>query len=434
MALALGASSVLAVAILAGCSGRASEGAPPLPQVGVATVAIKPVRQWDEYSGRIEAVESVDLRPRVSGYIEQVNYREGQEVKKGDVLFTIDARSYRAELARAQAELARARSRAELGRSEAERARRLSEQQVISAESWEQRRGAAEQARADVAAAQAAVDSARLAVEWTGCAHRSLAAPGGRWSPPATLVGAGDAASVLTTVVSLDRVHVHFDADERSFLRYAEMARTGQRPSERDGKVPVQVALADETGFPHAGTVDFLDNQVDRGTGTIRARAVLDNADRRFTPGLYARVRVLGSGEFEAALVDDKAVLTDQDRKYVYVVDADGKAQRRDVQVGRMAGDLRIVEQGLAAGDKVIVSGVQKVFYPGMPVDAQPANAAQAPSAPAVAATTDRRRHAFPCPRPTRAGAAFSDITGNPPWTFPDSSSTGRSSPRCCRS
>ena len=385
--LAFGAASALALAVLAGCSGQASEGPPPAPQVGVATVAIKPVQQWDEYSGRIEAVESVELRPRVSGYIEQVNYREGQEVKKGDVLFTIDARSYRAELARAQADLSRARTRAELGRSEAARARRLSEQQVISTEAWEQRRSAAEQAQADVAAAQAAVETARLAMEWTqvrspidGRAGRALVTAG-------NLVGAGDAASVLTTVVSLDKVHVHFDADERSFLRYAEMARDGQRPSERDGQVPVQVALADESGFPHAGTVDFLDNQVDRGTGTIRARAVLDNADRRFTPGLYARVRVLGSGEFKAALVDDKAVLTDQDRKYVYVVDGEGKAQRRDVQVGRKSGELRIVEQGLAAGDKVIVSGVQKVFFPGMPVQARPVAVESRPTvAPAVAA------------------------------------------------
>jgi multidrug efflux system membrane fusion protein len=385
--LALAVASVLALAVLAGCSGQASENAPPPPQVGIAVVEVKPVSQWDEYSGRIEAVESVELRPRVSGYIEQVNYREGQEVKKGDVLFTIDARSYQAQLARAQAELSRARSRASVGRSEAERARKLSEQQVISAESWEQRRAVAEQAQADVAAAQAAVDTARLDLEWTrvrapiaGRAGRALVTAG-------NLVGAGDGASVLTTVVSLDKVHVHFDADERSFLRYAQMARNGQRPDERDGQVPVQVALADEAGFPHRGLVDFLDNQVDRGTGTIRARALLDNADRRFTPGLYARVRVLGSGEFQAALVDDKAVLTDQDRKYVYVVDAEGKAQRREVEVGRKAGDLRIVEEGLAAGDKVIVSGVQRVFFPGMPVDARPVAAVPAkPAAPAVAA------------------------------------------------
>ncbi|WP_141454040.1 efflux RND transporter periplasmic adaptor subunit [Pseudoxanthomonas sp. z9] len=391
--LALGAASVLSLAVLAGCSGgQASEtGAPPPPSVSVAPVLIKPVSQWDEFSGRIEAIENVELRPRVSGYIDRVNYTEGQEVKKGEVLFTIDARSYRAELARAQAELARARTQAELGRSEAERARKLSELQAISTEEYEQRRSAAAQAQANVAAAQAAVDTARLNLEWTqvrapidGRAGRALVTAG-------NLVTAGDSASVLTTLVSLDKVHVHFDADERAFLRYAEMARKGERPSERDGKVPVQVALADDQGFPYSGTVDFLDNQVDRSTGTIRARAVLDNKDRLFTPGLYARVRLLGSGEFKAALVDDKAVLTDQDRRYVYVVDKEGKAQRRDVKLGRMVQGLRIVEQGLVAGDRVIISGVQKVFFPGMPVnakvvamDAKPEDKAPAPDAVAM--------------------------------------------------
>jgi len=388
-ALALAAVSLLAAAVLVGCSGgQASEaGAPPPPAVSVAPVLIKPISQWDEFSGRIEAVESVDLRPRVSGYIDHVNYVEGQEVKKGDVLFTIDSRSYRAELARAQAELARARTQAELGRSEAARALKLSEIQAISTEEYEQRRSASGQAQANVAAAQAAVDSARLNLEFTqvrapinGRAGRALVTAG-------NLVSAGDAASVLTTLVSLDKVHVHFDADERTFLRYAEMARKGERPSERDSKLPVQVALADETGFPHSGAVDFLDNQVDRSTGTIRARALLDNADRVFTPGLYARVRLLGSGEFKAALVDDKAVLTDQDRKYVYVVDGKSQAQRRDVTLGRKLGNLRIVEQGLQPGDKVIVSGVQKVFFPGMPVQAKTVamGASDAPPPAAVA-------------------------------------------------
>src|SRR5690606_28234693 len=366
--LALGASGAIALTVLAGCSGgHAAEQMPP-PEVGVAEVPVRPGQQWDEFSGRIEAVESVELRPRVSGYIESVNFREGQEVKKGDVLFTIDDRTYRAELARAQAALARARAQAEVSRSEAERARVLSQEQAISVETWEQRRAAAEQAQADLAAAQAAVDAAKLDLEWTrvrapidGRAGRALVTAG-------NLVSADNGASVLTTLVSLDKVHVHFDADERSFLRYAELARSGKRASEREGTLPVQVALADEEGFPHAGTIDFLDNQVDRSTGTIRARAVLDNADRRFTPGLYARVRLPGSGRFEAALVDDKAVLTDQDRKYVYVVDEEGKAQRRDIVVGRLADGLRIVEQGLSHGDKVIVTGVQKVFFPGMPV------------------------------------------------------------------
>jgi len=371
--LAMAGVSLLAAAVLAACSGGHAEeaGAPPPPQVSAAPVLVKPVSQWDDFSGRVEAVQSVELRPRVSGYIDKVNYVEGDEVKKGDVLFTIDARSYRAELDRATAELARARTQASLSRSEAERARRLSDQQAISTETWEQRRATAEQAQAAVLAAQAAVDAARLNMEFTqvrapidGRAGRAMVTAG-------NLVTAGDSASVLTTLVSLDTVFVYFDADEGTFLRYAQMARKGERPSERDSELPVKVGLSGEEGFPHQGKVDFLDNQVTRSTGTIRVRALLDNADRAFTPGLFARVQLLGSGEFQAMLIDDKAVLTDQDRKYVYVVDKENKAQRRDVTLGRTAEGLRIVQQGLAAGDRVIIDGVQKVFMPGMPVQAK---------------------------------------------------------------
>lgn len=382
----LGVLLALSVAVIAGCSGQAAEnGMPPPPAVSVAPVLVKQISQWDDFSGRVEAVESVDLRPRVSGYIDRVNYEEGQEVRKGDVLFTIDSRSYRAELARAQADLARARSQAELGRSEAARAKKLSELQAISTETYEQRRSAAAEAQANVAAAQAAVDAARLNLEFTqvrapisGRAGRALVTAG-------NLVSAGDAASVLTTLVSLDKMHVHFDTDERTFLHYAELARKGERPSENGAGVPVQVGLVGEEGFPHTGVVDFLDNQVDPATGTIRARALLDNADRAFTPGLFARVRVLGSGQFNAMLVDDKAVLTDQDRKYVYVVDARHQAQRRDVTLGRTAEGLRIVETGLKPGDKVIVSGVQKVFFPGMPVQDKTVVMGAPEAAPAIA-------------------------------------------------
>ncbi|MEN4939696.1 efflux RND transporter periplasmic adaptor subunit [Stenotrophomonas sp. TWI1151] len=382
--------SILAAAVLTACSGSHAEeaGMPPPPSVSAAPVLVKQVSQWDDFSGRVEAVESVELRPRVSGYIDKVNYVEGQEVKKGDVLFTIDARSYRAELDRATAELNRARTQAQVSRSEADRARRLSDQQAISTETWEQRRAVSEQALAQVQAAQAAVDAARLNMEFTqvrapinGRAGRAMVTAG-------NLVTAGDSASVLTTLVSLDKVHVYFDADEGTFLRYAQMARKGERPSERDSELPVKVGLSGETGYPHEGKVDFLDNQVTRSTGTIRVRALLDNADRAFTPGLFARVQLLGSGQFQAMLIDDKAVLTDQDRKFVYVVDKDNKAQRRDIELGRTADGLRIVEQGLKAGDRVIIDGVQKVFMPGMPVQAkavamQPAAAPVA--APAVA-------------------------------------------------
>jgi multidrug efflux system membrane fusion protein len=380
--------SALAIAVLAACSGGHAEeaGMPPPPEVNAAPVLVKQVNQWDEFSGRVEAVQNVELRPRVSGYIDKVNYVEGQEVKKGDVLFLIDARTYQAAYEQANAELARARTQASLARSESERARRLSEQQAISTETWEQKRAAADQAAADVQAAKAALDAAALNLEFTkvrapinGRAGRAMVTAG-------NLVTAGDAASVLTTLVSLDTVHVYFDADEATFLRYAQMARKGERPSERDQALPVQIGLAGEQGFPHEGKVDFLDNQVVRSTGTIGVRALLDNADRQFTPGLFARVRLLGSGQFQAMLVDDKAVLTDQDRKYVYVVDKDGKAQRKDVQLGRTADGLRIVEAGLAAGDKVIVDGVQKVFMPGMPVQAKPVAMQPLPAGPKTAA------------------------------------------------
>ncbi|MEL3952543.1 efflux RND transporter periplasmic adaptor subunit [Stenotrophomonas bentonitica] len=384
--LAMAGVSILAAAVLTACSGSHAEeaGMPPPPSVSAAPVLVKQVSQWDDFSGRVEAVESVELRPRVSGYIDKVNYVEGQEVKKGDVLFTIDARSYRAELDRATAELNRARTQAQVSRSEADRARRLSDQQAISTETWEQRRAVSEQALAQVQAAQAAVDAARLNMEFTqvrapinGRAGRAMVTAG-------NLVTAGDSASVLTTLVSLDKVHVYFDADEGTFLRYAQMARKGERPSERDSELPVKVGLSGENGFPHEGKVDFLDNQVTRSTGTIRVRALLDNADRAFTPGLFARVQLLGSGQFQAMLIDDKAVLTDQDRKFVYVVDKDNKAQRRDIELGRNADGLRIVEQGLKAGDRVIVDGVQKVFMPGMPVQAK-AVAMQPVAAPVAA-------------------------------------------------
>jgi multidrug efflux system membrane fusion protein len=377
----------LSVAVMAGCDGNAAETAAPPPSVSAAPVLIKSIKQWDEFSGRIEAVQTVQLRPRVSGYIDQVNYREGDEVKAGDVLFTIDARSYRAALAQAEAQLARARSAAGQTRGEADRARKLTDLQAMSTELYEQRRSAADEAGAEVQAAQAAVDAARLDLDWTkvrapiaGRAGRALVTAG-------NLVGAGDAASVLTTVVS-DQVHVHFDADEATFLRYSRLARDGARPSGRDGDLPVKVGLVGEDGYPHNGQVDFVDNQLSAGTGTIRVRALLDNDDHSLVPGLYARVRLPGSGEFEAMLVDDKAVLTDQDRKYVYVVDGQGKAQRRDVQLGGLADGLRIVSSGLQAGDRVIVDGVQKVFMPGMPVQAK-AVVMQAPPATKATAMLD---------------------------------------------
>jgi multidrug efflux system membrane fusion protein len=321
------------------------------------------VSQWDDFTGRVTAVESVELRPRVSGYVHRVAYEEGQEVRKGDLLFVIDPRPYQAALDRAQAELARARSEAKLAQTQNARAKMLIAAQAISREDFESRIAASAQGDAGVRAAQAAVAAAQLDLQFTqvrspidGRAGRALMTEGNLAQADATL---------LTTVVSQDPVFVYFESDERSFLRYTELARKGERAGNHN---PVRVGLASEEGYPHEGTVDFVDNQVDPRTGTIRARAVLRNPDRLFTPGLFARVQLEGSGRFKAMLVDDKAVLTDQDRKYVYVLGPNNAALRKDVVLGRSIDGLRVVESGLAPTDKVIVHGVQKVFFPGMPV------------------------------------------------------------------
>lgn len=347
-----------------GCNSQAAtDAAMPPPEVGVATVEPTPVRAWDGFTGRVAAVESVELRPRVSGYVQRVAFEEGSEVAEGDLLFVIDPRPYRAALARAEADLERARAEARLARTRHERAGALVEARAISREEFETRRAASAQAAAGVRAAEAAVAAARLDLQFTevrspiaGRAGRALVTEGNLAQADATL---------LTTVVSQDPVHVYFEADERAFLRYQALTRSGRRDATRN---PVRVGLADEEGHPHAGTVDFIDNAVDSTTGTVRARAVLPNPDRVFTPGLFARVQLEGSEPFDALLVDDRAVLTDQDRKYVYVLDADNTAQRRDVTLGREVDGLRVVEAGLEPGDEVIVAGVQKVFFPGMPV------------------------------------------------------------------
>lgn len=379
--LALTASLLIALAA-AGCGSQAAPhegGAPPPPEVSVAQVLSKQVRQWDEFTGRVAAVETVELRPRVSGYVDRVAYKEGQEVKKGDLLFVIDQRRYRAELARAQAELERARAEARLAQTQDKRAQTLVEAKAISREEFETRRAASTQGDAAVRAAEAAVASAQLDLTFTevrspinGRAGRALVTVGNLASADQTL---------LTTVVSQNPMYVYFEADEQTYLRYNDLARKGERSGDKN---PVRVGLAGETGYPHAGTVDFTDNQLDSNTGTIRARAVVPNEERVLTPGLFARVQLEGSGDFKAMLVDDKAVLTDQDRKYVYVLGPKNAAVRKDVKLGRMIDGLRVVESGLAPTDKVIVHGVQKVFFPGMPV--QPKSIAMGAPAPAPAA------------------------------------------------
>ena len=371
---------LLAAAVLAACSSQAAPGdaMPPPPEVSVARVLERPVVPWDDYTGRVVAAGTVEMRPRVSGYIERVAFTEGEEVAAGDLLFVIDQRPYRAALARAEAQLAQARSGAELAASRDARASELLEVSAISREEHEARRAESAQATAAVSAAEAAVTAARLDLQFTevrspidGRAGRALVTAGNLAQADATL---------LTTVVSLDPVHVYFETDEQSFLGYQALARSGQRAS---GGNAVRVGLANEQGYPHRGEVDFTSNQADPGTGTIRVRAVVPNPDRVFTPGLYARVQLQAASSADALLIDERAVLTDQDRKYVYVLGEGNQAERRDIVPGAMAGGLRVVREGLAAEDQVIVHGVQKVFFPGMPVaPVTVAMGAQAPQEP----------------------------------------------------
>lgn len=374
---ALAAMVLSAAAILSGCDTGAAQydGQPPPPEVSAAEVVVRQVSHWDEFTGRIESPESVEIRPRVSGYIDEVRFEEGREVEKGDVLFVIDQRPYRAALAQAEAELARAEAQADLAESEVARARKLLDSRAISQEEHDEAIAADAQAVADVGAAKAAVELARLDLEFTevrapisGMAGRALVTAG-------NLVSAGQ--SALTTVVSLDPVYVYFESDEQVYLRSGDLARRGARNA-------VFVGLANEKGFPHEGVLDFVDNQVDTATGTIRARAILDNAERIFTPGLFARVRLQSSGKESAILVDERAVLTDQDRRFVYVVGENDTAQRRDVHLGKSVDGLRIITSGLAAGDRVIVHGVQKIFFPGMPVQARPIMMGEGPATAAA--------------------------------------------------
>lgn len=369
----LGAACVLLLA-LSGChDGQGGAPSAPLPEVGVATVVPRTVRIADEFNGRVEAVDAVELRPRVSGYLQRIRYKEGDLVAQGAVLFEIDPRPYRIALDRAIAQQQRARAAEHLARVQLQRVQTLIDAHATSQEELDNARTAAEQARADLQAADAAVADAKLNLGFTevrapiaGRVGRALATAG-------NLARADD--TLLTTVVSQDPVYVYFDCDEQSYLRYnAQRADPAHRAIGAD---PVRVGLANEMGFPHAGTVDFLDNRLDPQTGTIRARVRLPNADHTFTPGLYARVQLVSGRERSALLVDDKAVLTDQDRKYVYVIGPGDKALRRDVTIGRDLDGQRIVEKGLNAGDRVVVDGVQRIYYPGAQVKpkSQPARA-----------------------------------------------------------
>ena len=361
--LAVSAALLAALVGLSGCKSEATTAQQaPAPQVSVASALERDVTEWDEFTGRLEAVESVEVRPRVTGYIESVNFTEGSTVKKGDLLFVIDPRPYQAELSKAEAELARAVARSELAVADEGRSAKLLDIKAVSREEYDSRINATREAKADVAAARAAVDSAKLNLEFT----RITAPISGRVSKAAVtagnlVTGGSNTAALLTTVVSLDPMYVTFEGDEQIYLKYNELSRRGERSSSRDAANPVLMGLANENGYPHHGAMVFVDNQVDPRTGTIRARASFENKDGFLTPGLFARVKLLGHNSYHAVLVDDRAIGTDQSQKFVYVVDAENKVAYRPVKVGRLSDGLRIVQQGLQPGETVVVNGMQRI-------------------------------------------------------------------------
>lgn len=357
--------AVLALAVLTAC-GKAPETAqaPQAPKVSVAEVLDQPVNEWDEFTGRLEAPETVQIRPRVSGQIDTVAFTEGALVKKGDLLFQIDPRPFQAEVHRLEAQLQQARANAANSENEASRGERLRSANAISAELADGRNSAALAARAGVAAIQAQLDLARLNLSFTRVTAPISGRVGRAEITAGNLVSADS--SLLTSVVSTDKVYAYFDADERAFLKYTQLTRDGRVSS----AAPVYMGLSNEDGNSHLGQLNFLDNQVNPQTGTIRGRAVFDNRDGQYTPGLYARLKLVGSGVYEAVLIKDEAVGTDLGKKFVLVMDKDNKATYRSVELGPKLEGLRIVRGGLAKGDRIVVNGLQRV-RPGSTVDPQ---------------------------------------------------------------
>lgn len=349
---ATGLGALLGALFLAGCGASAQSVAPPAqpPVVGVAAVTFKPLRQWDDFTGRLEAVDTVALRPRVAGEIIAAPFEEGARVRKGQLLFQIDPRPFQADVDRLSAEAERDRARAQLAAADSDRGQRLLAQEAIAKEEAERLVSEARSAKADLGAAEAALRAAQLSLSFTrvvspidGRVSRALITRGNLVSP----------ADLLTTVVSDTPIYAAFNTDEQTYLKYAE--------AQRGGEGPVYMGLMTEAGFPHQGKLHFLDNAVDAHSGTISGRAVFDNADGAFTPGLFARVRLVSREVKPAALVPEQALGTDLGKRYVLVLGAGNHVQYRSVTLGRAVGEYRIVLSGLTPGERIVTSGLQKV-------------------------------------------------------------------------
>ncbi|MFY0728865.1 multidrug efflux RND transporter periplasmic adaptor subunit MexE [Pseudomonas sp. NFX15] len=377
--------AALSLAVITAC-GHAPDTAqaPGAPHVTVAKVLEQPITEWDEVTARLEAPETVVVRPRVSGQIDRVAFTDGESVKKGDLLFQIDPRPFEHEVHRLEAQVQQARATLVRTANEAQRGQRLLGSNAISAELADTRNTTAQEARAAVEAVQAQLDLARLNLSFT----RVTAPITGRVSRAEITAGNIVTAdtSALTSVVSTDKVYAYFDADERLFLKYSQLSRQGQRSQ----STPVYMGLSNEDGNSHLGQMNFVDNQVNPKTGTIRGRAVFDNADGQYTPGLYARLKLVGSAPYAGLLIKDEAVGTDLGKKFVLVIDQDNKAVYRSVDLGPKLEGLRIVRSGLQKEDRIVINGLQRV-RPGAVVAPQDAPMADAQTI----ATLDRQRQAI---------------------------------------
>lgn len=363
----------LILTILTGCDARsATSQAMPPPQVDVADVLVETVTVTETFNGRLEAPQTARLRPRVTGYINEVAFTEGELVKEGDLLFQIDPRPYEARVRAAEAELVQAEIALELARSESNRAARLLEGRAISAEENEQRLSALTNAQARVNAAEAALDTAELDLEYTritapvaGRAGRAMITEGNLANADQTL---------LTTVVSVDPLYVYFDSNEASALSSQTLVKT-------DGSTELRIELSDDNTRPYGGVLDYIDNAVNADTGTLQFRAVLNNPEGALRPGQFARVEMPVQKIDEALLVRRQAVLTDQDRRFVYLVANDNTVSRRQVVTGQQIGDLVVIHDGLQGGERVVVNGTQKIFAAGMEVSPQQVAMSLSPNA-----------------------------------------------------
>jgi RND family efflux transporter MFP subunit len=337
--------------------------APPPPKVSVAKPIEREIVEWDEYTARLEAVDLVEVRARVGGYLNEVRFQEGAIVQAGQVLFVIDPRPYQATLKHAEADVALAKARLGLAHKRLDRSGNLVAARAISQEEADTRAAEADQAEAALQAALAAVDAARLDVEFTEVKAPVTGRVGRKVITEGNLVngGSGTQGTLLTTIVSLDPIHAYFDADERAYLKYTRLAQRGERPSSREYRNPVRVALADEDTFGHEGSMDFVDNRVDPSTGTIVGRALLPNHDLLLSPGMFVRLQLRGSGPYRALLLPDEAIGIDQSERFVWVIDDQGRAQFRKVETGPLQEGLRVIRSGLDARERVVVAGAQRL-------------------------------------------------------------------------